>query len=80
MISRTESRLRRFGGLDAIIHLAGNPRPDAPRESTIRNNFIATNFVFEEAKNAKAEKIVFASSNFYHQGAIMDILRGKGIN
>ena len=57
--------------------MAGNPRPDAPRESTIRNNFIATSFVFEEAKNAKVEKIVFASSNFYHQGAIMDILEGK---
>jgi len=67
----------KFRGLDAIIHLAGNPRPDAPAESTIKNNFIATSFVFEEAKDAEIEKIVFASSNFYHQGAIMNILEGK---
>ena len=66
-----------FNGLDAIIHLAGDPRPNAPAQSTLRNNFIATSFVFEEAKRAGIKKIVFASSNFYHQGSLMQALESK---
>ncbi|MCX5785914.1 MAG: NAD(P)-dependent oxidoreductase [Elusimicrobia bacterium] len=65
-----------FDGLDAVIHLAGNPRPDAPRESTYRNNFEATSCVFEEARRAGVKKIVYASSNFYHEAAIGRILDG----
>ena len=63
-----------FDGLDAIIHLAGDPRPNAPRQSTLRNNFTATSYVFDEARNAGVRKIVFASSNFYHEGDIADRL------
>jgi len=59
-----------FNGLDAVIHLAGDPRPNAPETSTLRNNFAATSYVFEEAKRAGVGKVVFASSNFYHQGDI----------
>ncbi len=66
-----------FNGLDAIIHLAGDPRPDAPAQNTLRNNFIATSLVFEEARRANVKKIVFASSNFYHEGSIAEALRGK---
>lgn len=64
-----------FEGLDAVIHLAGNPWPNAPRQSTLRNNFVATSFVFEEARRARVGKIVFASSNFYHEGDIGKALR-----
>jgi len=31
-----------FNGLDALIHLAGNPHPNAPRHQTFQNNFLAT--------------------------------------
>ncbi len=65
-----------FNGLDALIHLAGNPRPDAPRAQTFRNNFLATSLVFEQARAAGVKKIVYASSNFYHEAAIGEILRG----
>jgi len=65
-----------FDGLDAIIHLAGNPRPDAPRQATYRNNFEAASYVFEEARTAGVKKIVYASSNFYHEAAIGQILDG----
>ena len=64
-----------FNGLDVLIHLAGNPRPDAQAAQTLRNNFVATSFVFEEAKATGVKKIVFASSNFYHEGAIAEALR-----
>lgn len=65
-----------FDGLDAVIHLAGDPRPHAPRQSTLRNNFAASSFVFEEARRAGVKKVVFASSNFYHEGDIAEALRG----
>lgn len=66
-----------FDGLDAVIHLAGNPHPDAPRSQTYRNNFEATSYVFEEARKAGVKKIVYASSNFYHEAAISQVLDGS---
>jgi nucleoside-diphosphate-sugar epimerase len=65
-----------FNGLDALIHLAGNPSPGAPRPHTYRNNFCATSYVFEEARAAGVKKIVYASSNFYHELAISEFLQG----
>lgn len=67
----------KFDGLDALIHLAANPWPDAAPQQTLRNNFEATSYVFSEAQKAGVKKIVFASSNFYHEGAIGDLLRGR---
>jgi len=65
-----------FNGLDALIHLAGNPNPGAPPKITIRNNFAATSYIFEEARLAGVKKIVYASSNFYHEGSIMEAMTG----
>ncbi len=66
-----------FDGLDALLHLAGDPSPNAPAASTLRNNFTATSYVFEEAKKAGVRKIVFASSNFYHEAEIGLVLSGR---
>ena len=66
-----------FDGLDAVLHLAGDPRPDAPVELTKRNNFKTTSLIFEEARKSGVKKIVFASSNFYHQGDIRAALQGR---
>jgi nucleoside-diphosphate-sugar epimerase len=65
-----------FTGLDAIVHLAGNPSPSARRSDTLRNNFVATSLVFQQARDAGVRKIVFASSNFYHQKDIATALNG----
>ena len=67
-----------FEGLDVLIHLAGNPHPNAPRASTMRNNFVATSHVFEAARLCAVKKIIFASSNFYHEGDIGALLHGQG--
>lgn len=66
-----------FKGLDALIHLAGNPNPGASRQNTYRNNFQATSLVFEEARACGVKKIVYASSNFYHEAAIQEVLGGR---
>lgn len=63
-----------FKGLDVVIHLAGDPRPNAPQQSTLRNNFVSTSYVFEEAYVSGVKKIVFASSNFYHETDISNAL------
>ena len=64
-----------FDGLDALIHLAGDPSPNALAASTMRNNFAAASFAFEEARAAGVRSVVFASSNFYHEAAITEALR-----
>ena len=65
-----------FDGLDVVVHLAGNPSPDAPRQKTFPQNFLAPRLVFEEARRAGVKKIVYASSNFYHEIAISEVLQG----
>ncbi|MCU4752420.1 NAD(P)-dependent oxidoreductase [Halobacteria archaeon AArc-curdl1] len=50
-------------GIDAVIHLAGDPRPEAPWDSVLRNNIDGTQTVFETAVDAGVDSVVFASSN-----------------
>ncbi|MBP1986011.1 NAD-dependent glucose-6-phosphate dehydrogenase Azf [Halolamina salifodinae] len=50
-------------GCGAVIHLAGDPRPDAPWDSVLANNIDGTQTVFSAAVDAGVEKVAFASSN-----------------
>lgn len=50
-------------GCGAVIHLAGDPRPNAPWPSVLQNNIDGTQTVFEAAVDAGVEKVAFASSN-----------------
>ncbi|ADD05812.1 glucose-6-phosphate 1-dehydrogenase (NAD) [Natrialba magadii ATCC 43099] len=50
-------------GIDVVIHLAGDPRPEAPWDSVLTNNIDGTQTIFEAAVDADVEKVVFASSN-----------------
>ncbi|AFK18217.1 NAD(P)-dependent oxidoreductase [Haloferax mediterranei ATCC 33500] len=50
-------------GVHAVIHLAGDPRPEAPWDSVLRNNIDGTQKMFDAAVDAGVEKFVFASSN-----------------
>jgi NAD+ dependent glucose-6-phosphate dehydrogenase len=49
--------------VDVVVHLAGDPRPEAPWDSVLENNIDGTYTVLEAAANAGVEKFVFASSN-----------------
>ena len=66
-----------FRGLDVVIHLAGNPSPAARRADTLRQNFVGTSRVFEAARADGVRKVVFASSNFYHQRDIAEALHSR---
>ncbi|WP_336360811.1 NAD-dependent glucose-6-phosphate dehydrogenase Azf [Haladaptatus sp. ZSTT2] len=50
-------------GVGAIIHLAGDPRPEAPWDSVLQNNIDGTQTILEAAVDAGVEKFAFASSN-----------------
>jgi NAD+ dependent glucose-6-phosphate dehydrogenase len=52
-----------FEGVDTVVHLAGDPRGQAPWNSALRNNINATQHVLRAARNAKVRRVLFASTN-----------------
>ncbi len=50
-------------GVNAIIHLAGDPRREAPWKSVLTNNIDGTHTVYEAAVEHDVDKVVYASSN-----------------
>ena len=50
-------------GCGAVVHLAGDPRPNAPWDSVLANNIDGTQTVLAAAVDAGVEKVAFASSN-----------------
>ncbi|HEX3721498.1 MAG TPA: NAD(P)-dependent oxidoreductase, partial [Nitrolancea sp.] len=52
-----------FEGMDAVVHLAASIQVDTPWEDILPNNLIGTYNVYEAARRAGVERVVFASSN-----------------
>src|SRR6185503_18118438 len=52
-----------FDGVDAVVHLAASADLEAPWEDVLHNNIVGTYNVFEAARQAGVERVVFASSN-----------------
>lgn len=52
-----------FNPLEAIIHLAGDPSPQASWESVLKANIIGTRNIFEAAREFEVPRVIFASSN-----------------
>ena len=50
-------------GHDAVVHLAGDPRVDAPWSSVLRNNVTGLYTVLDAAHVAGVDRVVFASTN-----------------
>jgi NAD+ dependent glucose-6-phosphate dehydrogenase len=50
-------------GVGAIVHLAGDPRRNAPWRSVLENNIDGTRVLLEAAVEAGVSRFVFASSN-----------------
>jgi len=67
-LSKSAEVVGKFSGLDALIHLAADPSPDAPWESVQPNNIEATYNVFNECRRAGVSKIIFASTNHTQHG------------
>jgi len=52
-----------FDGVDAVLHLAGNPSTSANWSDLLRDNIEATHSVFEAARRRNVSRVVFASTN-----------------
>lgn len=55
--------IQQFRPLDAILHLAGDPSPQATWDSVLKSNIIGTRNIFEAAREFEIPKVIFASSN-----------------
>ncbi len=67
-VNITDSRallaaFRRFSPIRDVLHLAADPRVDAPWESALSNNIQGTWNVFNAAALTGVRRVVFASSN-----------------
>jgi nucleoside-diphosphate-sugar epimerase len=60
---QTAQVVKQFSPLDAIIHLAGNPKVDASWESVLSANIIGTRNIFEAAREFQVPQVIYASSN-----------------
>ena len=56
-----EAVARATQGMDAVIHLAGNPSGAAPWEEILHSNVIGTYNLFEAARRSGVSRIAFAS-------------------
>jgi NAD+ dependent glucose-6-phosphate dehydrogenase len=52
-----------FEGVDAVVHLAASAGLETPWADVLHNNIVGTYNVFEAARQAGVERVVFASSN-----------------
>lgn len=59
-------------GVDAIVHLAGVPNPDAGFDDVLPANILATTYLIEAAREAKVSRFVFASSAQTIEGYSVD--------
>jgi NAD+ dependent glucose-6-phosphate dehydrogenase len=55
--------IQQFNPLEAIVHLAGDPSPQASWESVLKANIIGTRNIFEAARELEVPRVIFASSN-----------------
>lgn len=57
-----------FAGVDAVVHLAATPSPEASWAAVQRLNIDLTQNVYEAASRAGVRRLVFASSNWVMAG------------
>jgi len=62
-ITDFDSLLKTMEGVEAVVHLAADPRVNAPWDSILKLNLVGTYNVFEAAYRYGVKKVVFASSN-----------------
>ena len=50
-------------GMDAVVHMAGNPSGGATFEETVTANIIGTHNIYEACKREGVKRVIFASTN-----------------
>jgi nucleoside-diphosphate-sugar epimerase len=70
-LSDLEVLVRALQGIEVVVHMAADPRLEAPWESVLASNVIGARNVFEAARLAGVRRVVYASSLTYHWGYLM---------
>ena len=58
-----DSWLHLFSGVDTVIHLAGEPKPNAQWERCYQRNVVGTRNVLAAARKACVKRVILASTN-----------------
>lgn len=61
--SDLDALTKAFSGADGVVHLAGSAAVDSSWDDVLENNIIGLRNVFEAARIAGVQRVVFASSN-----------------
>ena len=61
-LSDLDDLTRVVDGMEVVIHLAADPRPEAEWESILNSNLIGTYHLFEASRRAGVKRVIFASS------------------
>lgn len=67
-ISDIEAVKRVMRGMDAVAHLAADPRPHAPWEVLLKSNIIGVYNILEAGRECGVKRVVFASSIMVSSG------------
>jgi nucleoside-diphosphate-sugar epimerase len=62
-LEQVNAVFERIPSLAYVVHLAGDPRPDADWQSVLLNNIAGTRNLYEAAHKHGVKRVVFASSN-----------------
>ena len=62
-VASDEDVAEAVSGVGAVVHLAGDPRPDAPWKSVLSNNIDGTQKMYDAAIEEDVDRFVYASSN-----------------
>jgi len=76
-IADLDTILPAFEGIDAVVHMAGDPSPSASWESVYRNNILGTYNVLEAARRAGVDSVIHASTN--HTQAMWEVEQGADV-
>jgi nucleoside-diphosphate-sugar epimerase len=58
--------------IDVVVHMAADPRMDAPWESVLASNIIGTRNIYEAARICGVDRVIYASSNTVSWGYFDD--------
>ena len=61
-MSDLDTMIKAMQDIDIVVHMAADPRQDAPWESILKSNIIGTKNVYEAAVICGVERVVYASS------------------
>ena len=71
-MSNLDEVTKAFGGMDVVVHLEADPRPDATWDHLLTSNIIGARNAFEAAVRTGVKRVIYASSIMVSWGYQLD--------